>query len=294
LLYVATAVLGVDIVPGAYRFTPASFAGMPIRRVYAPGGVLIAFGFFWGVAQIVTRTTSRHLARLLTPLTGLALLMTLSRTIIVSTVIALSLMSVWAARSSGKRSHKGRYRAVVVVIIIIMAAAFGNGRLGDALSEIGHTSGNFGVRVMDVQQRRTLIDQHWLLGVGFAPNSPPTAQYGPPIAQYDISDSSALTFVIRFGYVGVVLMLSILGLVVRDASRMRRRDDPQERALATLTMGFIVFLVVASVTTDALVSPGGLALLGLVVSASTAQATRRVRERDTPLAHRLLARAPYT
>ena len=86
------------------------------------------------------------------------------------------------------------------------------------------------------QQRSTAISQHWLLGVGFAPDSAPGAEY-------DIPDSSALTVVVRFGVVGVVLILSLIGQVVRNASRMRRRDDPQSRAVAALAVGFIAFLV---------------------------------------------------
>jgi O-antigen ligase len=256
-LYVATALTGHAYVPGVYRTDPQPLLGTQVYRVYAPGGLLYVFGVLWAVVELAARPRSRALPVAILAACAGAVLASQSRTVYLAggaaIVVCLLLMS------SSHERRRLRLGAIVIASVLAVGGVALNPRLTKGVTEVRQTSGNFGARVKTVKKRQNLIREHPFLGVGLASSSEQSKD-----DSVDLSDSATFTIVARFGVLGVLGMIALYVATIRTIRGLRRRGSAH-LPVAALGGGLLLAYALLSLTTDALVTSGGLGLFCLVI-----------------------------
>jgi O-antigen ligase len=254
---VGTSVSGADLVPGVYERQGGSFLGVAIDRVYAPGGALALFGLLWAVAALAVRRGSRQGLWPIAAVCLVAVLFTLSRTLYMAAGCG-----VLVAILTAVTFRRGRARRMVVAFAVLFAIggiALGP-RLSQGVGEVRGGGGNLGTRIQGFNQRQAQIRDNALTGVGFSASSEGERRNA-------FSDSSAITFLVRFGLLGAALLAAVFVDTWRRAGRLARGGGDAGREVAALARGMIATVVVAAWTTEILTSPGAVPLLAAAVAA---------------------------
>jgi hypothetical protein len=251
VLFTVSAFTGAHLAPGTYRVESFHLLGMGVNRVWAPGGLLFPFTYFFCMSRIAIRARGRYVLGAM--LAGVAMLLTLSRIVVISLfagTLAVGLIALFI---------RGRRRLAVRLAIVAGLAMTGlglvvNGRFDLVARSSGTTVGSFAVRATLYDQVGSILARNGGQSLGFAP--------GP----YDFSDASIATLIIRFGPIAVVLAGLLLWLALITRSGALARSTREDAAAVILVVPFMVFTTVAAVFTDSLISGGGLALMGLALN----------------------------
>jgi hypothetical protein len=243
-----------------------TFEGLP--RVYAPMNDLLiaAFPLAFAASLLGPRPARRWCAALAI-LTGLGNLLTFTRAVYVSEILALIVISaVWAARSRRVRRVLALLAAVACAALVVGTSAPSGGastspvkavlsRVELAVSSAEEQNGTVAVRVRQTDRELQVLGSHWLAGLGFLS---PAYHYFWGLREGSIRDDDlgSLNIVMTMGVIGLLLayLPAVLGLVYL---LKRRRGFVQYGGAM-----YLLTALVGSITLGTLSSVSGLLVLG--------------------------------
>jgi hypothetical protein len=247
-----------------------TFEGLP--RVYAPMNDLLiaAFPLAFAASLLGPRQARRWCAALAF-LTGLGNLLTFTRAVYVSEILALVVISaLWAARSRRVRRVLALLAALACATVILGTSSPTGGastspvkavlsRVELAVTSAEEQNGTVAVRVRQTDRELQVLGSHWLAGLGFLS---PAYHYFWGLREGSIRDDDlgSLNIIMTMGVIGLVLayLPAVLGL----AYLLKRRRGFAQYGGAM----YLLTALVGSITLGTLSSVSGLLVLasGLV------------------------------
>lgn len=247
-----------------------TFEGIP--RVYAPMNDLLIAAFPLAfAASLLGPQKARKWCALLAFLTGVGNLLTFTRAVYVSEILAVIVISaLWAARSRRVRRVLAILASAGCLIVIFGASspAAGNStspvqavlsRVELAVTNAEEQNGTVAVRIRQTDRELQVLGSHWLGGLGFLS---PAYHYFWGLREGSIRDDDlgSLNIIMTMGLIG--LLLAYLPALLGLAYLVKRRHGFAEYGGAI----YLLAALIGSVTLGTLSSVSGLLVLGCTLA----------------------------
>jgi len=250
-----------------------------VARVYASMSALIIAAFPLSfAAALLGPKTWRKPALCLAVLTGAANLLSFTRAIYVSELLAMTTISlVWVFGSDWQaRRIRGLVLAAMIAVFGIVlsgAAAEGSGeasgsplsailsRVALGISNVQNQTGTAGYRLHVEHIELQILGSHWLTGLGFLD---PAYHYFPdlPLGSIQNTDLGSLSLLATMGLVGIILAYAVPFAAL--VYLLRRRYNWVQYGAAM----YVTAAVAGSITLGALSTVPGMLVLACVVALS--------------------------